>query len=81
MTRYEIENELDKLYKDLEFVYNADEQTVCKIFNTDCKQEYIKLLTNEIDTYEDLLKEFEPSDNGMDYISLQLSQGMAVTHW
>lgn len=82
MTRSEIENELDKLYKDLEVAHNADEETVCRLFNTDSKNEIIKVITNEIDTYEDLLKEFEiPEDDGMDYINLQLSQGMAVTHW
>ena len=82
MTRSEIENELDKLYKDLEVAHNADEETVCRMFNTDSKNEIIKVITDEIDTYEDLLKEFEiPEDDGMDYINLQLSQGMAVTHW
>ncbi len=82
MTRSEIENELDKLYKDLEVAHNADEETVCRLFNTDSKNEIIKVITNEIDTYEDLLKEFEiPEDDGMDYINLQLSQGMAVTRW
>ena len=30
MTRYEIENELDNLYRDLETVKNADEETVCR---------------------------------------------------
>lgn len=82
MTRSEIENELDKLYKDLEVAHNADEETVCRLFNTDSKNEIIKVITTEIDTYEDLLKEFEiPEDDGMDYINLQLSQGMAVTRW
>ena len=82
MTRYEIERELDKLYKDLEVAHNADEQTVCRLFNTDSKNEIIKVITDEIDTYEALLEEFEkPEDDGMDYINLQLSQGMAVTRW
>lgn len=82
MTRYEIERELDKLYKDLEIAYNADEQTVCKLFNADSKKEIVKVIADEIDTYEDLLKEFDmPYDDGMDYINLQLSQGMAVTRW
>lgn len=82
MTRSEIENELDKLYKDLEVAHNADEQTVCRLFNTDSKNEIIKVITDEIDTYEALLEEFEkPEDDGMDYINLQLSQDMAVTRW
>lgn len=82
MTRSEIENELDKLYKDLEVAHNADEQTVCRLFNTDSKNEIIKVITDEIDTYEDLLKEFDiPDDDCMDYLSLQLSQGLPVVYW
>lgn len=82
MTRSELENELDKLYKDLEVAHNADEETVCRLFNTDSKNEIIKVITNEIDTYEDLLKELEiPEDDGMDYIGLQLSQGLPVVYW
>ena len=42
MTRHEIEEELDGLYKDLNFAYNADEETLCRAFNADSKQEYIK---------------------------------------
>lgn len=82
MTRHEIEEELDGLYKDLNFDYNADEETLCRAFNADSKQEYIKVLTEEVDKYEALLEEYNlPEDDGMDYISLQLSQGMAVTRW
>ena len=82
MTRSEIENELDKLYKNLEIAHNADEETVCRLFNTDSKNEIIKVITDEIDTYEDLLKEFDiPEDDGMDYIGLQLSQGLPVVYW
>lgn len=82
MTRHEIEEELDGLNKDLNFAYNADEETLCRAFNADSKQEYIKALTEEVDKYESLLEEYNlPEDDGMDYINLQLSQGMAVTHW
>lgn len=82
MTRHEIEEELDGLYKDLNFAYNADEETLCRAFNADSKQEYIKVLTEEVNKYETLLEEYNlPEDDGMDYISLQSSQGMAVTHW
>ena len=49
MTRHEIEEELDGLYKDLNFAYNADEETLCRAFNADSKQEYIKALTEEVD--------------------------------
>lgn len=82
MTRHEIEEELDGLYKGLNFAYNADEETLRRAFNADSKQEYIKALTEEVDKYEALLEEYNlPEDDGMDYISLQLSQGMAVTRW
>lgn len=82
MTRHGIEEELDGLNKDLNFAYNADEETLCRAFNADSKQEYIKALTEEVDKYEALLEEYNlPEDDGMDYINLQLSQGMAVTHW
>lgn len=81
MTRHEIEEELDGLNKDLNFAYNADEETLRRAFNADSKQEYIKALTEEVDKYEALLEEYNlPEDDGMDYINLQLSQGMAVTH-
>lgn len=82
MTRHEIEEELDGLYKDLNFAYNADEETLCRAFNADSKQEYIKVLTEEVNKYETLLEEYNlPEDDGMDHINLQLSQGMAVTRW
>lgn len=78
MTRYEIENELDKLYKDLEFVYNADEQTVCRVFNADSKREAIQVITDEIDNYESALEEYNlPDDDGMDYDALCRVQGLA----
>lgn len=62
MTRYEIEEELDKLYKELETVKNADEETVCRAFNADSKQEYIDLIQDEIDCYEAILADDEESD-------------------
>lgn len=75
MTRQEIEEELDGLYKDLNFAYNADEETLRRAFNADSKQEYIKALTEEVDKYEALLEEYNlPEDDGMDYINLQLSK-------
>lgn len=82
MTRHEIEEELDGLNKDLNFAYNADEETLRRAFNADSKQEYIKALTEEVDKYEALLEEYNlPEDDGMDYINLQLSQGLPVIRW
>lgn len=82
MTRHEIEEELDGLYKDLNFAYNADEPTVCQVCSVDTRLEALQSITEEIDFYKAALEEFDrPDDDGMDYIGLQLSQGMAVTHW
>ena len=78
MTRHEIEEELDGLYKDLNFAYNADEETLCRAFNADSKQEYIKVLTEEVDKYEALLEEYNlPEDDGMDYDALCRVQGIS----
>ena len=80
MTRYEIERELDSLYKDLEIAQNSDEQTVCRVFNTDSKREAIQVITDEIDNYESALEEFDQpanDDDGMDYDALCSVQGLA----
>ncbi len=82
MTRQEIEQELDRLYKELDFAHHADEPTVCRVCSVDTRLEALQSITEEIDFYEAALEEFnKPDDDGMDYIGLQLSQGMAVTHW
>lgn len=78
MTRYEIERELDSLYKDLEIARNSDEQTVCRVFNADSKREAIQVITDEIDNYESALEEYNlPDDDGMDYDALCRVQGLA----
>ncbi|WP_298113214.1 hypothetical protein [uncultured Bacteroides sp.] len=78
MTRYEIERELDSLYKDLEIAHNSDEQTVCRVFNADSKREAIQVITDEIDNYESALEEYNlPDDDGMDYNALCRVQGLA----
>ena len=78
MNRYEIEKELDSLYKDLQIAHNADEQTVRRTFNADSRQEVIRLITDEIDRYEDMLQELDlPDDDGMDYDALCRVQGLA----
>lgn len=78
MTRYEIEQELDSLYQDLDIAHNADDQTVCRTFNVDTKQEAIRMLTSEIDNYEAVLEQFDlPDDDGMDYDALCRVQGLA----
>lgn len=78
MDRYEIEKELDSLYQDLQIAHNADEQTVCLTFNADSKQEAIRLITDEIDRYEEMLQELDlPDDDGMDYDALCRVMGLA----
>lgn len=80
MTRYEIERELDSLYKDFEIAHNSDEQTVCRVFNTDSKREAIQVITDEIDNYESALEKFDQptnDDDGMDYDALCSVQGLA----
>lgn len=78
MKRYEIEQELDSLYQDLNIAHDADDQTVCQTFNVDTKQEAIRMLTSEIDNYEAALEQFDlPDDDGMDYDALCRVQGLA----
>ena len=50
MTRYEIEQGLNALYKDLNNVRNMDEATVCRVYNVDCKADIIEVIEEEIDT-------------------------------
>lgn len=66
MTRYEIEQELDELYKDLDTAYNSDEETACLLFNTDTKAEAIQAITNEIDCHEDWLKAIDEEEEPYD---------------
>lgn len=80
MTRYEIEQEIEKQEAALELVNGCDEEVACLLFNVDSKAEAISLITDELDFYRSLLKP-DPENAGMDYVNLQLSQGMAVTHW
>lgn len=66
MTRYEIEQELDELYKDLNTAYNSDEETACLLFNTDTKAEAIQAITDEIDCHEDWLKAMDEEEEPYD---------------
>lgn len=78
MDRYEIEKELDSLYQDLQIAHNAEEQTVCLTFNVDNRQEAVRIITDEIDSYETTLEELDlPDDDGMDYDALCRVQGLA----
>ncbi len=70
MTRYELEQGLNALYRDLENVNNMDEETACKVYNVDYKAEIIEVIEEEIKTYEAILQPEETNDDGMDYDAL-----------
>lgn len=77
MTRYEIEQGLDALYRDLNNVQNMDEETARRVYNVDCKADIIEVIKEEIDTYEAILKPDTGEDNDMDYDALCLIQGLS----
>ena len=55
MTRYEIEQGLNALYKDLDNAENMDEATACRVYNVDCKADIIEAINDDIKIYEDIL--------------------------
>ena len=74
MTRYEIEQGLDALYRDLDNIQNMDEETARR----DCKADVIEVIEEEIDTYEAILSGPDTDeDNDMDYDALCLIQGLS----
>ena len=80
MERYEIERELDSLYKDFQTAHNSDEQTVRRLFNADSKLEAVKVITDEIDRYESELEELlrtEDDDIETERTSLCMSLGIS----
>lgn len=81
MTRCEIVQELERQEADLEQVKACDEREACLLFNADSKAELMEAIEDEIAYYKRLLGEDEGTNSGMDYISLQSLQGMAVTYW
>ncbi len=83
MDTYTINKELDRLYIELESVTNMPSKEVCEKYNADSKSEVIASIQSEIESLENELHEIneEYEDDDMDYAGLQLSQGLAVTHW
>ena len=78
MTRYEIEQGLDALYRDLDNVQNMDEETARRGYNVDCKADIIEVIEEEINTYEAILSGPDTGeDNDMDYDALCLIQGLS----
>lgn len=79
MNRYELRQELNALYSDLDMAKNKSEQEVCEQFVVDTRQEIMEMLEGEIKRCEAMLNELdEAADDGMDYIGLQVSQGLPV---
>ncbi|WP_277640044.1 hypothetical protein [Bacteroides graminisolvens] len=77
MTRYELEQGLNALYRDLEKAKNMDEETACKFYNVDYKAEIIEVIEEEIKTYEAILQPEDTDDDGMDYDALCEVQGLS----
>lgn len=76
MTRYEVEQHLNALYRDLEVAEGMDEETAQRAYNVDCKSEILEVIQDEIDTCRVLLQP-DPEDNGMDYDALCMVQGLS----
>lgn len=66
MTRHEIEQELNELYRDLNTAYNSDEEIACLLFNTDTKTEAIQTIVDEIDCREDWLRKMDEEEEVYD---------------
>ena len=78
MTRCEIEQGLNALYRDLDHVQNMDEETARRVYNVDCKADNIEVIEEEIDIYEAILSGPDTDeDNDMDYDALCLIQGLS----
>lgn len=78
MTRYEIEQGLDALYRDLNNIQDMDEETARRVYNVDCKADIIEVIEEEIDTYETILSGPDTGEeNDMDYDVLCLIQGLS----
>ena len=77
MTRYELEQGLNALYRDLDNAENMDEATAQRVFNVDCKADIIEVIREEIETYKAILGADTSKDSGMDYDALCMVQGLA----
>lgn len=53
----QISDELEKLYSELDIVQSMSEESVRLTFNAECKDKYISLLNEEIDSLENELEE------------------------
>ncbi|MFV0587532.1 hypothetical protein [Bacteroides reticulotermitis] len=82
MNTKRIENQINDLYKELEDVTSMSGEEVCRKYNADGRGEIVAGIQAEIESLENELHgDDECDDDGMDYINLQISQGLPVTHW
>ena len=79
MDRIQLQQGLNALYRDLETANNMDEETACRIYNADSKDEILEVIEEEIAIYKRLLEPIE--EDKIDYAALQEVQGMVVTQW
>lgn len=78
MTQFELEQGLNALRKDLLAADNMDEETACRIYNVECKNDIIEVIKEEIETYETILsRSVGVEDSGMDYDALCEVQGLS----
>lgn len=78
MTRFELEQGLNALRKDLFAADSMDEATACRVYNVDCKADIIEVIKEEIATYETILsRSVVVEDSGMDYEALCEVQGLS----
>lgn len=63
MTRYEIDNELTALYRELRIVNSMDEVTACRCYNVDCKNDRIETINRDIKSYECAMQELDFHEN------------------
>ena len=59
MNRMEINNELTRLYSELEKLDIMDEETACDVYNVDFKDEAVSPIKEEIASLENELREIE----------------------
>lgn len=81
MRATEVSNKLDELYRELESVRGMSESEVCSKYNADCKQDIEDIIEEEIEALKSYDCDDYSEDDGMDYISLQQSQGLPVICW
>lgn len=79
MDRVQLQQGLNALYRDLDRIESMSEEEVCKTYNADCKSDIIEVIEEEMATYKRLLEPIE--EDNMDYVALQMVQGMPVTQW